>query len=69
VTLEGLYDCARLARDLGISRKAAEAIMRRCDKQHVPGLRKVYVRAGDVQRVLDENLVSVKTESVLRSVA
>lgn len=54
--LQGLYDCARLSRELGISRKAAEAIMRRCPKQHVPGLRKVYVRADDVRSLLDENV-------------
>lgn len=54
--LAGLYDCARLARDLGISRAAAEKIMRDLPKQHVPGLRKVYVRGSDVQRLLDENL-------------
>jgi hypothetical protein len=56
LTLEGLYDCARLARELGISRKAAEAIMRRCPKQHVPGLRKTYVRGDHVQELLDENV-------------
>jgi len=56
VTLEGLFDCARLARELGISRKAAEAIMRDLPKQHVPGLRKVYVRGEDVQQLLDANV-------------
>lgn len=56
VELTGLYDCARLARELGISRRAAEAIMRKVPKQHVPGLRKVYVRGGHVQQLLDENL-------------
>lgn len=58
IELAGLYDCARLARDLGISRRAAEAIMRRVPKQHVPGLRKVYVRGADVQALLDENVVA-----------
>lgn len=56
VELTGLYDCARLVRELGISRKAAEAIMRRLPKQHVPDLRKTYVRGEDVQRLLDEHL-------------
>lgn len=56
IELAGLYDCARLARDLGISRRAAEAIMRQLPKQHVPGLRKVYVRGADVQTLLDENV-------------
>lgn len=54
--LQGLYDCARLARELGISRAAAERIMRALPKQHVPGLRKVYVRGTDVQTYLDENV-------------
>ena len=56
MTLEGLYDCARLARELGISRKAAEKIMRQVPKQHVPGLAKVYVRGTDVQELLDRNV-------------
>lgn len=54
--LQGLYDCARLARELGISRAASERIMRQLPKQHVPGLRKVYVRGQDIQRLLDENV-------------
>jgi hypothetical protein len=54
--LVGLYDCARLARELGISRRAAEAIMRKLPKQHVPDLKKVYVRGADVQRLLDDNV-------------
>jgi len=53
---KGLYDCARLATELGVSRRAAEAIMRGLPKQRVPGLRKAYVRGGDVQRLLDENV-------------
>lgn len=54
--LQGLYDCARLTRDLGISRAAADKIMRKLPKQHVPGLKKVYVRGHDVQRLLDANV-------------
>lgn len=56
VELQGLYDCARLARELGVSRRAADRIMRQVPKQHVPGLKKVYVRGLDVQRLLDENV-------------
>lgn len=56
--LDRLYDCSRLARELGISRKAAEAIMRQLPKQQVPGLRKVYVRATDVKAYLDEHMVA-----------
>lgn len=54
--LQGLYDCARLSRELGVSRAAAEKIMRELPKQHVPGLRKVYVRGHDVQGLLDANV-------------
>lgn len=54
--LPGLYDCARLVRELGITRAAAERIMRALPKQHIPGLRKTYVRGSDVQRLLDENV-------------
>lgn len=56
VELQGLYDCARLAATLGISRKAAEKIMFELPKQYVPGLRKVYVRGGDVQTLLDQHV-------------
>lgn len=52
--LAGLYDCARLARELGISRTAAERIMQLTPSQKVPGLRKNYVRGGDVEALLDE---------------
>lgn len=69
IELAGLYDCARLARDLGISRRAAEAIMLRVDKQKIPGLRKVYVRGADVQRLLDENVVDAKSDRPLGQVA
>jgi hypothetical protein len=49
-----LYDCARLARELGVSRKAAEAIMRRLPKVQIEGLRKVYVDGVDVAAYLAE---------------
>lgn len=54
--LQGLYDCARLAATLGISRKAAERIMQQIPKQTVPGLRKNYARAADIQAFLDEHV-------------
>ncbi len=40
--------------ELGVSRAAAEAIMRRLPVVKVEGLRKVYVRREDVRRYLDE---------------
>lgn len=54
--IAGLYDCARLSRELGISRHAAEAIMRELPEQRLPGLRKSYVRGGDVQALLDKHV-------------
>lgn len=54
--LKGLYDVARLSRELGISRRAAETICRQVPKQQVPGLRKAYVRGADVQQLLDRNV-------------
>lgn len=52
--LPRLVDCKGLRAELGISRAAAEAIMRQLPKQTIDGLRKVYVRRADVQRYLDE---------------
>ena len=53
--LPGLLDCAALARELGIKRAAAEAIMRRLPKVEVDGLRKVYVKRADVARLLNDS--------------
>jgi hypothetical protein len=53
--LPELLDCAKLARELGVSRAAAEAIMRQLPKQHVPDLKKVYVRRAHVLELLDEH--------------
>lgn len=64
-----MYDCARLCRDLGVSRKAAEAIMLRLPKQHVPGVRKTYVRGTDVKKLLDDNLVDITVSAPLGRVA
>lgn len=51
--LPRLLDCRRLRNELGISRAAAEAIMRQLPVIEPPGLRKVYVRRADVLRFLD----------------
>lgn len=51
--LPELLDCAKLARELGVTRSAAEAIMRRLPKVHPDGLRKVYVRRADVAAYLE----------------
>jgi len=53
--LPELLDCAKLARELGITRAAAEAIMRRLPKVHPEGLRKTYVRRDDVRAYLERS--------------
>jgi hypothetical protein len=54
--LPRLLDCRRLREELGISRAAAEAIMRSLPVIEPPGLRKVYVRRSDVLRFLEDSL-------------
>jgi hypothetical protein len=51
--LPELLDCKRLAGELGVTRAAAEAIMRRLPVVEIEGLRKVYVRRGDVAAYLE----------------
>jgi hypothetical protein len=50
-----LLDCKTLRLELGVSRAAAEAIMRQLDIVQIDGLRKVYVRRSDVTAYLDEH--------------
>jgi hypothetical protein len=52
--LPELLDAKHLAAELGVTRAAAEAIMRRLPVVQVEGLRKTYVRRDDVRRYLDE---------------
>jgi hypothetical protein len=52
--LPELLDARRLREELGVSRAAAEAIMRRLPVVQIEDLRKVYVRRSDVRRYLDE---------------
>jgi hypothetical protein len=49
-----LLDCAKLAKEMGVSRAAAEAVMRQVPKVTFPGLRKVYVHRADVQKLINE---------------
>ena len=49
-----LLDAKKLQGELGITRAAAEAIMRRLPTVQVEGLRKVYVRREHVVRYVDE---------------
>jgi hypothetical protein len=51
--LPELLDAKALRAELGVSRAAAEAIMRRLPVVSIEGLRKVYVRRGDVARYLE----------------
>jgi hypothetical protein len=51
--LPELLDAKHLAGELGITRTAAEAIIRQLPIVQVPGLRKVYVRRPDVERLLE----------------
>jgi hypothetical protein len=57
-TLPGLLDCRALRTELGISRAAAEAIMRRLPVVEIEGLRKVYVKREDVRRYLESRTFS-----------
>jgi hypothetical protein len=51
--LPELLDAKRLQGELGVTRAAAEAIMRQVPTVQIDGLRKVYVRRSDVQRLID----------------
>lgn len=51
--LPELLDAKGLMSELGITRAAAEAIMRRLPIVQPPGLRKVYVKRADVARFLE----------------
>ena len=53
-----LMDCATIARELGVSRRVAEAMMRQLPKVQIPDVRKVYVRRVDVERYIEENTVA-----------
>jgi hypothetical protein len=52
--LPELLDAKALQRELGVTRAAAEALMRKLPTVTIEGLRKVYVRRDDVARYLDE---------------
>ena len=52
--LPQLLDAKTLQAELGVTRAAAEAIMRRLPIVSIEGLRKTYVRRADVHRYLDK---------------
>lgn len=51
--LPELLDAKKLQAELGVTRAAAEAIMRRLPVVQIEDLRKVYVRRSDVAAYLD----------------
>ena len=51
--LPELLDAKCLQAELGVTRAAAEAIMRRVPVVQIEGLRKTYVRREDVRHYLD----------------
>jgi hypothetical protein len=53
--LPQLLDAKHLAAELGVTRSSAEAIMRKLPKVEIEGLRKVFVKRGDVERLLAES--------------
>jgi hypothetical protein len=53
--LPQLLDAKHLAVELGVTRAAAEAMMRQLPIVQVPGLRKVYVRRPDVAALLERS--------------
>ena len=52
--LPELLDAKALRLELGVTRAAAEAIMRQLPVVAIPGLRKVFVTRGDVARLIEE---------------
>jgi hypothetical protein len=57
-SLPELLDAKRLQRELGVTRAAAEAIMRRLPIVQIEGLRKTYVRRSDVTAYLEARTFS-----------
>ena len=53
--LPQLLDAKQLQAELGVTRAAAEALMRRLPVVSIEGLRKTYVKRADVSRYLDEH--------------
>ncbi len=53
--LPELLDTKGLMLELGVKRATAEAVMRQVPVVQIPGLRKSYVRRGDVLALIDAN--------------
>ena len=52
--LPQLLDVKGIREELGVSRAAAEAIMRELPVVQFAGLRKVFVKRGDVERLIEQ---------------
>ena len=52
--LPRLIDRRGIADELGVTKAAAERIMRQLPKVHIAGLRKVYVKRDDVRRLIEQ---------------
>ena len=63
--LPELLDAKGLQAELGVTRAAAEAIMRRLPVVEFPGLRKVYVRRADVAALIDASILEKGNPTVL----
>jgi hypothetical protein len=50
--LPGLIDNAGIRKELGVTKAAAEKIMRQLNTVQLPGLRKVYVHRSDVAALI-----------------
>jgi hypothetical protein len=55
VSLPALIDCKTIQVELGVTRAAAEAMMRKLEKVEVDGLRKAYVKRVDLERLIRES--------------
>ena len=52
--LPRLMSCRQIEEELGVTRAAAEAVMRRLEKIRFPGSRRVYVRRADLRELIEE---------------
>jgi hypothetical protein len=63
-TLPGLVDAKGLQAELGVTRAAAETIMRQLPIVTIEGLRKVYVRRADVLDLIERR--TFRNDQVVR---
>ncbi|MCY4087079.1 MAG: hypothetical protein OXG37_09420 [Actinomycetia bacterium] len=59
--LPGLITCQQIQEELGVTRAAAESVMRQLKKIRFPGSRRVYVRHDDVRRQIEQSTSRGKT--------